>query len=279
VSLLFFEISADFDVTWGESAETTLPPIAVAPLLLEEFNKRESWTASLPKGASLLVALRAETEGAADIVMHPLGSLRVSQRFAPMGITLDKVGTQKPSDANKFELAVTAGGLEKKREAREQFAMAQFLNMSDAEKLSRKSFEPGDSGIELGASGADLATSHMARRVVRYEEILIDGEYTRHQSKSRFSTGLFAHHLRGAAIAANTLSATYKNRLNPFGSDIVAVAGDSYSVANADTNVAHGGATVFASEAAAREHLSQIASADPEAARSLHVIPTYELAA
>ena len=96
---------------------------------------------------------------------------------------------------------------------------------------------------------------------------------------TRFSTGLFAHHLRGAAIAANTLSATYKNRLNPFGSDIVAVAGDSYSVAHADTNVAHGSATLFVSEAAAREHLSQIASADPEMARSLHVIPTYELAA
>jgi hypothetical protein len=279
VSLLFFEISADFDVTWGESAETTLPPIVVASLMLEEFNKRESWTASLPKGTSLLVSLRAETEGATDLVMHPLGMLRVSQRFAPMGISLDKVGTQKPSDANKFELAVTGGGLEKKRDAREQFAMAQFLDMSDAEKLSRKSFEPGDSGIELGAAGAELATSHMARRVVRYELILIDGEYTRHQSKSSFSTGLFAHHLRGAAIAANTLSAAYKNRLNPFGSDTVEVSSDAYTVAHADTNIALTSGTSFGSEAAARDHLAQIASADPSLARSLHVIPTYELAA
>jgi hypothetical protein len=219
VSLLFFEISADFDVTWGESNETTLPPIAVVPLLTAELNKRESWTTALPKGNSLLVSLRAETEGPADLVMHPLGTLRVSQRFAPLGINLDKVGTQKPSDARRFDLVVTGGALAKKANAREQFAMAQFLNLSDSAKLSRKSFEPADAGVELGASGADLATSHMARRVVRYEEILIDGEYTRHQSKSGFSTGLFAHQLKGAAVTASRLSTAHKTRFNPFGND------------------------------------------------------------
>jgi hypothetical protein len=280
VSLLFFEISADFDVTWGDSAETTLPPIAVVPLLTAEFNKRESWTTALPRGVNLLVSLRAETGGAAaDLVMNPLGTLRVSQRFAPMGITLDKVGTQKPSDARKFELVVTGGALEKKRNAREQFAMAQFQNMSDSDKLSRKSFEPGDSGLELGAAGADLTTSHMARRVVRYEETLIDGEYTRHQSKSSYSTGLFAHQLRGAAIAASRLSASYKSRFNPFGNDTVAVSGDSYVIAHGDTNRAYGTATSFGSEAEAREHLAGIAAVNAAQARTLQVIPEYELAA
>jgi hypothetical protein len=280
VSLLFFEISADFDVTWGDSAETTLPPIEIVPLLLAEFNKRESWTTALPKGNSLLVSLRAETEGTGDLVMHPLGTLRVSQRFAPLGINLDKVGTQKPSDAWRFELVVTGGGLEKKRNAREQFAMAQFLNMSDSAKLSRKSFEPGDSGLEVGAAGAELTTSHMARRVVRYEETLIDGEYTRHQSKSTFSMGLFAHELKGAAITANRLSAAYKKRFNPFGNDTVAVSGDAYVIAHADTNRAYGTTTVsFGSEAEARDHLAQIASTNPAEAQTLHVIPTYEMAA
>ena len=280
VSLLFFEISADFDVTWGDSAETTLPPIEIVPLLLAEFNKRESWTTVLPKGNSLLVSLRAETEGTGDLVMHPLGTLRVSQRFAPLGINLDKVGTQKPSDAQRFELVVTGGGLEEKRNAREQFAMAQFLNMSDSAKLSRKSFELGDSGLEVGAAGAELTTSHMARRVVRYEEALIDGEYTRHQSKSTFSMGLFAHELKGGAITASRLSAAYKKRFNPFGNDTVAVSGDAYVIAHADTNRAYGTTTAsFGSEAEAHDHLAQIASTNPAKAQTLHVIPTYEMAA
>ena len=157
--------------------------------------------------------------------------------------------------------------------------MAQFLNMSDSAKLSRKSFEPGDSGVELGAAGADLTTSHMARRVVRYEETLIDGEYTRHQSKSTYSTGLFAHHLKGAAVAASRLSASYKSRFNPFGNDTVAVSGDSYVIAHADTNRVYGTTPAFGSEAEAHEYLSGMAAANAAEARTLQVIPEYELAA
>ena len=158
--------------------------------------------------------------------------------------------------------------------------MAQFVNMDDATKLSRPSFEPGNGGIELGASGAQLATSHMARRVVRYEEILIDGEYRRHQKKSRFSTGLFAHHLKGSAVAMSKLSAARKTRFNPFGDDNVKVGGDEYVVAHTDTNRAFGaGASTFTSQAEARDHLAQLASADPAVTKTLHVIPASELAA
>ena len=33
ISFLFFDIDVDFDITWGEARETTLPPIPVMPLL------------------------------------------------------------------------------------------------------------------------------------------------------------------------------------------------------------------------------------------------------
>jgi len=172
---------------------------------------------------------------------------------------------------------VTSGQLERKNDAREQFAMAQFLNMDDATKLSRPSFQPGDGGIELGATGDQLATSHMARRVVRYEEILIDGEYRRHQRKSRFSTGLFAHHLRGSAVTMSKLSAARKTRFDPFGNDKVKVGADKYVVASTDTNVALA-AAAFGSEAEARDHLNQLAASDPGASKALHVIPVSEAA-
>jgi hypothetical protein len=280
VSLLFFDISADFDVTWGDSANTTLPPITVVPLLKAEFDKRENWTATLPTGNNLLVSLRGGIEAASEVVMHPLGTLRVSQRLLPLGLGLDKLGTQKPSDAKRFDLQVTAGGLEKKSDAREKFAMAQFLNMDDATKLSRPSFEPGNGGLELGAAGAQLATSHMAHRVVRYEVILIDGEYKLHQKKSRFSTGLFAHHLKGSAITRNQMSSAQRVKLNPFGDDSVKVVGDKYTVAHTDTNRAYStAATDFGSHAEASDYLAQLASLDPVAARTMHVIPSCEVEA
>jgi hypothetical protein len=279
VSLLFFEISADFDVTWGDSAETTLPPIAVVPLLTAELDKRENWTAALPAGRGLLVSLRGEAASDTDLVMHPLGSLRVSQRLLPLGLALDKLGTQKPSDARRFELVVTGGALVRTDDARERFAMAQFLDMDDAAKLSRPSFQPGNGGLELGAAGADLATSHLARRVVRYEVILIDGEYRNHQKKSRFGTGLFALQLHGSAITKSTLSAARKRQFDPFGGDKVKVTGDAYAIVHADTNQPYAAAGEFTSEAEARDHLARLASSDPAAARALHVIPAAEAAA
>ena len=282
VSFLFFTFSADFDVTWGDSAETTLPPITIVPLILAEFDKRENWTASLPPGNNLLVSLRGGTETAAELVMHPLGMLRVSQRLLPLALRLDKVGTQKPSDAKRFEILVTGGGLEKKGEVREKFAMAQFLDMSDAEKLSRPSYQPGTGGLDLGAAGAQLATSHMARRKVRYEEILIDGEFKLHQKKSIFSTGLFAHHLKGSTITTSRLSAAHRDRFNPFGDDRVTVPEEAYTIVHADTNRAFTAAVPagsFSSEAEARDHLAQFASANPAEARNLQIVPAWEVAA
>ncbi len=279
ISFFFFSISANFDVTWGESADSTLPPIAIVPLLKAELEKRESWTAALPAGTNLLVSLRALDEAVDGLVLHPLGTLRVTQRLVPLGIPLDKLGTQKSSDARRFELLVGGGSLEKKADVRERFAMAQFQDMDDAAKLSRPSFEPGTGGMDLGVAGASLATDHMARRIVRYEELIIDTEYKRHQRVRKLNPGLFVHDLRGSAVARSPLSKTYRSQLDPFGADKVAVAGETYVVANVDTNTPHAGTPLtFGSEPEARDHMAKVVGADPSAAGKLHVIPASEAA-
>jgi hypothetical protein len=279
VSLLFFEISADFDVTWGDRAETTLPPIAVVPLLQAEFDKKENWTASLPAGRKLMVALRAANETPDLLLMHPLGSLRVSQRLLPLALGLDKFGTQKPNDAKSFELLVSGGGLAKIGDAHEKFAMAQFVKMDDAAKLSRPSYESGNSGLELSAAGAQLATSHMARRVVRYEMVLIDGEYRKHIRKAIFSTGLFAHHLAGSAITLSAISANNKRKLDPFPLEKIKVKGEAYTIVDTDTNRVIGGVTEFASAAAAHGHLQTLQDSEALSGRNLEVVPAWEAAA
>jgi hypothetical protein len=279
ISFFFFSISANFDVTWGESADTTLPPVVVAPLLKAEFEKRENWTAALPASSNLLVSLRSLDEGADPLVLHPLGTLRVSQRLVPLGLNIDKLGTQKASDARHFELAVASTSLEKKADARESFAMAQFQDMDDAEKLSRPSFEPGNGGLELGVAGAAITADHMARRIVRYEELLIDTEYKRHQRVRKSGAGLFGHHLKGAAVAQSPLSKARRSQLDPFGADKVTVGGETYAVVSIDTNQPHSeAASRFASEAEARQYMATLVVNDRTAAATLHVIPTYEAA-
>lgn len=278
ISFFFFSISADFDVTWGESGGATLPPIAIVPLLKAEFEKRENWTAALPPASNLLVSLRALDEAVDGLVLHPLGTLRVTQRLVPLGIPLDKLGTQKSSDARRFELAAGAGTLERKADVRERFAIAQFQDMDAAAKLSRPSFELVNGGLDLGMAGAPLATDHMARRIVRYEELIIDTEYKRHQRVRKLNPGLFVHDLRSGAVAKSTLSRAHHSQLDPFGADKVAVAGDAFVVASVDTNQPHQAAATFGSEPEARDYMTRVFKDNPSAAGTLHVIPASEAA-
>lgn len=277
VSLLFFEISADFDTTWGDGADTTLPPLAIRPLLRAELDKRENWSAARPAGANLLVTLRGLDEGADDLVLHPLGTLRFSQRLLPLDLTLDKLGNQRPSDARRFAISVASPQLEAKGDARERFALAQYQDMDDATKLSRPSFEQAKGGLELGSSGATLKADHMALRVVRYEEIIVDGEYKRHQALGTQNGALFTHQLNGAAIAKSRFSQARGSKLDPFQGDKVKVGGEPHTLVDSDTNRPVAGD--FATEAEAREHLGRLVAADRKLAGRLQVIPAFEAAA
>jgi len=276
ISFFFFDVSADFDITWGESKDTTLPPIAVIPLLKGEFDKLDNWRAQLPPTNNLLVSLRKLDATESTQVLHPLGTLRVSQRAVPLDLKIDKVGNQKPSDANQFTLTATAG-LVKANDADEQFAKAQFLNMSDADKLSQRAFDPMHGGLLLASGAQQLGSTKMGKRKVRYEEIIIDSNYKRFRRRFRaFTEAFFSHFLVGGAISKSVLSQNYKKMLNPF-DDQVAVKEGGFTVAQTEDNKPYSAAsTYFASEAMANQFLQSQVAANPDLHDALHVVPQYE---
>jgi hypothetical protein len=276
ISFFFFDVSADFDITWGESKDTTLPPIAVIPLLKGEFDKLDNWRAQLPPTNNLLVSLRKLDATESSEVLHPLGTLRVSQRAVPLDLKIDKVGNQKPSDANQFTLTATAG-LVKADDADEQFAKAQFLNMSDADKLSQRAFDPMHGGLLLASGAQQLGSTKMGKRKVRYEEIILDSNYKRFRRRFRvFTQAFFSHFLVGGAISKSVLSQNYKKMLDPF-DDKVAVKEGGFTVAQTQDNKAYSAAsTYFASEAMANQFLQSQVAANPDLHDALHVIPHYE---
>lgn len=279
ISLLFFDIDVDVNKTFGDSRNTTLPPVEVFPILREELKKPENWRAIVPAGQNLLVSLRHMPEAEAAMILHPVGVLRVSQRAVPLDLMLDKVGAQKPSDVRKLSVAVTGGGLVKKGDALEQFAPAQFQNFTDAEKLSKPAFAPEHSGVDLSAAGDDVRSALMARRVVRYEEIILDSNYQRFARKFRHYAGvLFNFFLGGAAVTKCALSHAVKSKYQPF-ADTIEVRPETFGVAMQATNKPFSAqAATFHSEASAREFLAGQLAADPNLAETLHVIPTCELA-
>jgi hypothetical protein len=279
ISFFFFDVSADFDITWGETEDTTLPPIPVMPLLFDEFAKAENWRAELPPQNNLLVSLRKLPESESAQVLHPLGSLRVSQRAVPLELTIDKVGNQKPSDAKRFELKPTAGLVESGT-AQEQFAKAQFLDMSDAEKLSQRAFDPLDAGLLLSSGSQQLGATRLAKRRVRYEQIIIDSNYLRFRRRFKvFTRGFFDHFLKGAAVTQSTLSKHYKSQLDPFvDQDKMRVADSGFAVVHTENNQVFSAQSYFASEAQASQYIATQVAQNPELHDALHVVPQYEAA-
>ncbi|HVW64907.1 MAG TPA: DUF6603 domain-containing protein [Nitrosospira sp.] len=276
LSLFFFDVSADFDITWGDSKDTTLPPIPVMPLLRVEIDKLENWKAELPANNNLLVSLRKLPEAETAQVLHPLGLLRISQRAMPLDLKIDKVGNRKPSDANEFTLAPTAG-LVKAGDADEQFAKAQFLDMSDAEKLSQRAFDPLHGGVVLASGTQQLGAAKLAKRRVRYEQIIIDSNYKHFRRRFKiFTAGFFDHFVKGSAISNSFLSNSYTTNLDPF-EDKVKVREGGFTVALVENNRPYStSAAYFSSEALANRFIAEQISAKPELYESLHVVPQYE---
>jgi hypothetical protein len=276
VSLLFVTIRKSFDVSWGEAITTTLPPIAVVPLLLEELGKASNWRALAPPAHNLLVSLRKLELPGDTIVMHPLGTLEVSQNALPLGITLDRVGEQVPSDANRLAIDVVGGPLVKRRDALRGFAPAQFRHMTDAQKLSAPAFQDQPSGLELGAAGSEWRTGHAVKRSLRYEITTIDTLFRRFVRRfAGLGGALFAHFIGNAAVAKSSLSRARHRQVQPF-ADRVEIAGERYSVVSITDNRAAAGSSDFASEAEAREWLRQEAINDPSKRGQLHVVPDTE---
>jgi len=276
ISFFFFDVSANFDETWGQEKDTTLPPIDVFPLLAEELAKEPNWSALPPKSGNLLVSLRVVGE-TKEFVLHPVGSLRVTQRAVPLNSRIDLFGTQKPADANRFTLAVTAPGLAVAKPVREQFAPAQFHALSRAEKLAAPAFSQEDGGVDISATGNALRSSLVARRAVRYEQIIIDTNFKRSQQRFvAFAGSLFRHFLGGNAAARSALSAQLKNQMQPF-KDVITTDAEGFGVANTSNNTMVAGTMVFGSYHAAKEHMEQAIAQNPGLAGKMHVVPDFEL--
>lgn len=276
ISLLFWSIDVPFSHTWGEAVNTTLPPIAVLPVVTGELDKLENWTATIPTSNRLLVSLR-KLETVEGLVLHPLGTLRISQRAVPLDLKLDKFGSQQPNDVNKFTLQVPSGDLAKISDCKEQFATAQFKTLSDSQKLATPAYEPQNGGVEMSVTGNQLRSDRAVRRTVRYESIIIDSNFKRFTK--RFSTLLgtvFDYLLGGNAASQSVLSAQLRQQLNPV--DIrVSLAQPGYVVASMQDNTPFNGAAQFSSRVQADEFMNEQISLHGSLADTIHVIPATEM--
>jgi len=276
IEFFFFSISVDVDVTFGERRVDTLPPIEVLSKIRGEFEQLQSWRATVPASGRLFVSLR-ELGDAELLVLHPVGTLQISQRFAPLNLPLDKVGNQKPSDVRRVTAGVQAGALAVKGPTKEQFAAAQYREMDDAAKLSAPAYEPLESGVELGAAGEPWATGPVAQRNVRYETIIIDKAFDRFRIRFfKFWDSLFVHFRLGSAISRSPVSLANERRMRPFTSKVT-VTDEQYTVAFLADNRPYTPEATFSSYAEAQAHLAEAVQVNASLSEEIHVIPNAEL--
>lgn len=278
ISILFFSVDVSFDVTWGEKKDTSLPPVDVLPILLAELAKQANWSARPPSSRKLLVTQR--TLAPSLLVLHPFGTLVVAQRAMPLGLTLDKLGSQKPDDVRSVDITgASSGGVALPvKDATEHFAIAQFEDLDDADKLSRPSYQSLKGGVKVGTDEA-AQTSRMTRRRIAYDVLIEDKAHQPPPPVRRPAIGgLFHAFLAGGAVGRSPLSVQQRVQLQPF-ADTISLAADAHTVANTLDNTAFDQTSTFASEAMARQYMRELQSARPELAGTLHVLPDCEVTA
>ena len=182
-SILWWDISTPFDEAWGTAAPLLTDLIDVAGLLGAALAVRENWSAQLPAGSEAVVTL-APRRGDQAPRAHPLGRFTFSQQVAPLGLTLEKFGDSGVSGPNHFDVeSVTIGGRPIAEVApgassppvREHFARAQFLEMSEEDRLTRPAFEEMDAGVQFSSSAFEVPAQPL-RVSMAYETAYLDLE-------------------------------------------------------------------------------------------------------
>jgi hypothetical protein len=179
-----FEIFwCDFSVGFNKTLVSGEPPPRPEPLNVMERLKpaladARNWGGQLPDGERRLVSLR-ERQGPGEIALHPLGKLSVKQSVVPLDLEIAKFGPTTPADARLFKLnSVSVNGKSVPFEREHDFfAPAEFLQMTDDEKLAAPSFEPLTAGFSLNSDSFILPTGDLdliEEPAIRYETLIID---------------------------------------------------------------------------------------------------------
>src|SRR5213078_464312 len=181
-SIFWWDISIRIDKTLVSGEKPPLPaPVEVLPRLKEALAQPGNWTARLPDGSHSLVQLRANAGAATDILLHPLGTLTVKQGVAPLNMDISRFGQAAPAGARRFTITgANLGGQDQTSlPVRDFFAPAQFIELTDDQKLSRPSFETMDAGISFGSDALSFTsdtTDWLEVKTIEFETWILDSE-------------------------------------------------------------------------------------------------------
>ena len=173
ISLLFFDVHLSFSHSWGGTLAggDGSGAVDVLGLLTAAVGDARNWHAPLAAGIQGLVSTR---DSAGAMKAHPLAVLEVHQTVVPLDLAITRYGTAAVAGANQFTITgFTVGGSALgKEDVQEDFAPAQYFDMSEEEKLARPSFEAHNAGARM--SGGAVKASRFLRKPVGYKTLYVD---------------------------------------------------------------------------------------------------------
>jgi hypothetical protein len=269
-------LSANFDVTSGESRTTLLPSINVIGEIQKAVDNVSNWRAVLPNGSNQHVSLRELPDAGDALVLHPFGALEISQKIVPLDIAIQRFGSRRPDRGSIFRFASVTINKAKVTTGitTEQFAPAQFFDMSDAEKLSRPSFARYESGLTIGADNAPQ-TDFRRGRGLQYEVIYLPEPQPVRLFFKLFLT-LFNSFARGGAAAQSPLSQE-RRAPSALAAEHVSLAAETYAVVSTLDMTIHAAPLVFDSATAADQAVVTLIAGKPELTGAIQVVPSAQI--
>lgn len=178
---VIIKIKVDVSKTIGPAVATNVPDIEVLPLLLEELAIQDNFSVVFGEEINVLAESRYVAEDGdfqeekGLLILHPAGKLGFKQTKIPLNVKLEKIGSRNVIGDDEFSLVFANSNELESHDLKENFAAAEFFDLSNDQKLSRPSFEKYDAGIELVEDF--ISFSDHIEIELEYEEEVIDAEF------------------------------------------------------------------------------------------------------
>ena len=278
------DFSLHIDEHFGTDVATPPVTVNVADLLHQEIEKIANWSAQLPAGGNSFLSL-AKIDAGANLLAHPLGTLTFQQKLVPFELHLDKSSGSKISGANEFadgalvltqDGTPTSVGTAAAQAMSDFFAAAQFIEMSQADRLSKPSFESYTAGYRLGSEDFDMG--EILPEDLRYEEADL-GELPQPKLLRRRAGDAYLEITHGITMsfgAAGRSPLRDRALSQPAQAAALRISAAPVTVADKSTLTVTAGGRTFTSVWRATQARNAVTSARTE---SLHVVELVELPA
>jgi hypothetical protein len=277
VTIICFDVKVDFDKTWGEQENDSLPAINVLDLLVQEIQKDTSWrTNNQQDNAVTLKPVDSENESA--LVLGAISNVYVSQLLVPLGFTLGKFGENPIAGPRGFYLhdLKLGGTLLSTESIEDYFAPSQFKNLTDQQKLTGQSYEQMNSGIAASNDDGDIEIPFfMTQKEIDYEVSYKDGDQGVPNSVVDKLNGLSKlDFVRGGAFGRHRSFRANKRKQNK--NTGVRVVDTHYRLVNKNDLQIETSSVAYRSKAMAQQELENLRLLQPQLAKDLRVAPKSE---